>query len=255
VFFSSQAFAVTYRQHKPYVNDPIMKLLCSGVSLRRTAKLTGVCKGTAARKLAWLADQSRAAHQEFLQRAGARTSYVQFDEMETYEHSKLKPLSIALAVRAKNGDILDAQVATMNCHGWKARLSRRIYGSRQDTRPDACRRVMETVRSVSKPTMTVASDSRKTYPKIIHRVMPQAQLKPILSRAKMLSLAGAEKGFDPLFRLNHTAAKLRADIARLARRTWSASKKAECLQDHLMLYIAYNNGYHLPKWTTDGGAN
>ena len=63
VYFSSQAFSVTWRQHKPQVNDPIMKLLCSGVSLRRTAKLTGVCKRTMARKLVWLGGQARTAHQ------------------------------------------------------------------------------------------------------------------------------------------------------------------------------------------------
>lgn len=56
---------------------------------------------------------------------------------------------------------------------------------------------------------------------------------------------GKVKAFDPLFRLNHTAAKLRADISRLSRRTWSASKNATGLQNHLMLYIAYNNGYKL----------
>ena len=38
-------------------------------------------------------------------------------------------------------------------------------------------------------------------------------------------------------------AKLRADLSRLARKTWSASKKAACLQDHLDLYVAFNNGY------------
>jgi hypothetical protein len=52
-----------------------------------------------------------------------------------------------------------------------------------------------------------------------------------------------------------TAAKLRADVSRLARQAWSASKKAERLQDHLMLYIAYNNGYRLPKWQVDGVRN
>jgi hypothetical protein len=34
-------------------------------------------------------------------------------------------------------------------------------------------------------------------------------------------------------------------MARLSRRTWSASKKPECLQDALDPYLAYNNGYQV----------
>jgi hypothetical protein len=38
-----------------------------------------------------------------------KTSFVQFDEMETFEHIRPKPLSIAIAVRAKTGEIIEAQ--------------------------------------------------------------------------------------------------------------------------------------------------
>ena len=41
------------------------------------------------------------------------------------------------------------------------------------------------------------------------------------------------------------AAKLRSDVSRLARKTWSASKKAARLEDHLSIYIACNNGYDI----------
>jgi hypothetical protein len=36
---------------------------------------------------------------------------------------------------------------------------------------------------------------------------------------------------------------IRADLSRMARRTWSTTKRAERLQDHLDIYIAFNNGY------------
>ena len=52
-----------------------------------------------------------------------------------------------------------------------------------------------------------------------------------------------KKKWNPVYRLNQTAAKLRADISRLARKTWSGSKKAARLEDHLAIYIAFNNGY------------
>jgi hypothetical protein len=36
---------------------------------------------------------------------------------------------------------------------------------------------------------------------------------------------------------------VRADLARLSRRTWSATMDRDFLQAHLALYIAYHNGY------------
>jgi len=42
-----------------------------------------------------------------------KTSLAHFDEMESFEHTKLKPLSIALAVRARTGEIIGAQPAEM----------------------------------------------------------------------------------------------------------------------------------------------
>jgi len=74
-----------------------MDLICSGVTMRRAARIVGVAKKTIERKVRWLADQSRKAHDRFLADPPERTSYIQMDEMETYEHAKLKPLSIALA--------------------------------------------------------------------------------------------------------------------------------------------------------------
>lgn len=159
--------------------------------------------------------------------------------METFEHSKLKPLSIALAVRHKTGEIIGAKVAVMNCHGHMAARSQAVYGLRPDTRRFACRDVMESIKLVAKPKITIASDQKAAYVAYIHAAMPHAIHRAHLGRAK------ARNAHDPLFRLNHTAAKIRADISRMARRTWSTTKLAERLQDHLDIYIAFNNGYDL----------
>ena len=133
-YFGSHTGTATYRQHKPKVNALIAKLLCSGVTMRRTAEIVGVSRRTVAKKLGWLAVRARAAHAEYLKKAAYPTSYVQFDEMETYERSKLLPLSIALAVRPKTGYIMGVKVAEMNCHGRPARASVQQYGRRQDAR-------------------------------------------------------------------------------------------------------------------------
>ena len=89
----------------------------------------------------------------------------------------------------------------------------------------------------------VSFKSRRTWlPNLIKTALPHAVHVAHPSRR----LPANSKQKDPLFWLNVTCAKLRADLARLSRRTWSASKKPECLQDALDLYIAYSNGY--PAW-------
>ncbi|MEI8233570.1 MAG: hypothetical protein WCH57_02660 [Verrucomicrobiota bacterium] len=238
-YFGSHTGTATYRQHKPKENALIAKLLCSGVTMRRTADLVGVTRRTLAKKLQWLAVRARAAHAEYLKRAAYPTSYVQFDEMETYERSKLLPLSIALAVRPKTGYIMGVKVAEMNCHGRPARASVQRYGRRQDTRRAAALSVFREVAMIAKAGLTVATDKKTAYKSLIQTALPGAAHDVHLSRK------GPTGSRDPLFHLNHLCAKLRADLARLGRRSWSASKKAACLQDHLDLYVAFNNGY----WT------
>ena len=44
---------------------------------------------------------------------------------------------------------------------------------------------------------------------------------------------------------NWVCAKLRHHISRLKRRTWATSKDWRRLQDHLDLFIAYQNGYRV----------
>jgi hypothetical protein len=51
--------------------------------------------------------------------------------------------------------------------------------------------------------------------------------------------------YDKMFSLNHTCARLRHDMSRMARKTWVTTKIIEGLQEHLDLFIAYYNGYQL----------
>lgn len=204
--------------------------------MRRIAKILGLNKNTIPRKMAYLAKQAHKIHTKKIQSGELKTSYVQFDEMETFEHTKLKPLSIAIAIRAKTGEIIDTEVGTFAANGPLAKPSRAKYDWCQDTTRQACISVMETVKLCARDenTITIASDKKVVYPNIIRSVIPNAQLK-------------AYSRLDPngLWRLNHIAAKIRADISRMARRTWSTTKKKERLQDHLLIYTAWNNGYKI----------
>ena len=238
--FSSRRFSATAGQHKPAVNAPLAKLLSSSVTQRRCGQLLGIAKLTVARKFAFLARLARKAHADFLASGQIKSSYVQFDEMETFVATKLKPLSIALAVRARTGQIIGARVAAMNCHGRMAGVSQHFYGLRKDTRERACTNLLKVVNAVAKKQITVATDGKVAYGPLIKKVVPQATHKVVVGGRK--KVRGAP---DPLFRLNHTCAKIRADLSRMARRTWATTKRLWALQYHLDLYIAFNNGYEL----------
>jgi len=52
-------------------------------------------------------------------------------------------------------------------------------------------------------------------------------------------------GYNPLFAIDHAFAKMRNDLARLSRETWTTTKTIEALERHLWLWVAWTNGYQL----------
>ncbi len=61
-----------------------------------------------------------------------RVSDIQFDELQTIEHTKYKPLSVVMAVCKESRQIVGFQVSKMPATGHLAKLSRKKYGSRPD---------------------------------------------------------------------------------------------------------------------------
>jgi transposase-like protein len=236
--FSSHTFRDTLNQKKPYLNEEIFKLYSSGMTLRRLAKVLKCHQQTVANKLIFLGSKALKIHNDRIDNGELKTSYVQFDETETFEITKLQPVSIALAVRPKTGEIIDVGVATMKAKGHLADLAWLKGIERDDTRDDARRSVMATVARCAKDRITVAADALACYPKIIKAAMPQADIKQIPAGRK-----DPDGRFDSLFGINHTCALLRHDLSRLRRKTWVTTKRLDRLFLHLYLYIAYHNKY------------
>lgn len=234
--FSSHTFKDTFLQKNPYLNDQIFVLYSSCTTLNRVAEILNCNRKTIVRKVLFLGAKAKQIHEDRINRGELKTSYVQFDEMETYEVSKLQPLSISLAVRPKTGEIIGVAVGTMKAKGHLADLAYLKGIERDDTRDAARKAVMETVAKCAKASITVASDAHTTYPNIIKAAMPHADI--IAYKRK-----DWDGKFDPLFGLNHLCAMLRHDISRLRRKSWVTTKKIPRLLSHLYLYIAYRNGY------------
>lgn len=176
-----------------------------------------------------------------------KTDKIVFDEMETYEHTKLKPLSVPLAVCGRTGKILDIGVAEMNCKGHLAKRSQQLYGFRKDDRMKVGADILKTVKyAVGENTknVTVYTDAKPAYSTLVKGVMPKARhVAQVAGRQEQENKP--KDAWNDLWWLNHTAARIRADLSRMSRKTWVTTKKPKELWRHLYLFIAFVNGYAL----------
>ncbi len=250
--FSSGSLLPCFRQKKRKVNHRLSLLLSSGVSQRRAAILLRVNRKTVVRKFRFLAEQARIHHQAWLKSFEEKPlAWVQFDDLETSEHSKLKPLSVALAVEPMSRKILGFQVSSMPAKGLLAKPALKKYGPRPDHRPKGWNELFQGLKPVVHPKANWLSDENPHYPRYLLKHHPEATHRTTPGRRGCVVGQGELKkiGFDPLFSLNHTCAMLRANLNRLFRRTWCTTKKQEGLIDHLSLYVRYHNERLTPPCT------
>lgn len=170
-------------------------------------------------------------------------SEVQFDDLESFEHSKCKPLSVTLMVEAKSRRILGFEVSSMPAKGHLAKIARKKYGFRKDERSEGRQRLFENMRELVLPTALMRSDSNPHYAKDIEHFFPQAKYETVLGGRSAITGQGELKkqAFDPIFSLNHTCAMLRANINRLFRKTWCTTKRPDQLAGHIALYALSHN--------------
>jgi hypothetical protein len=201
---------------------------------------------TIARKLVFLGTQALHHQEEYLSerlKRGDTVLSAQLDEMETSERSKLLPLSIPLVVEQSSRKILGFRVCEMPANGPLAHISRLKYGPRRDDREMGFCSLLESLAPYLATNVKLLSDQKPQYPKWIKSKLPQAQHSSVKGRRGCVVGQGELKkiGHDPLFDLNHTCAMFRANINRLARRTWCTTKRRDRLVLHIALYVKFHN--------------
>ncbi len=212
--------------------------------MRRTARLLKTHRNTVARKLKFLADQARLEHIKYLESLKDRPiDDFQFDDLESMEHSKCKPLSVTLAVVNGTRKILGHEVSRMPAKGHLAEIAKIKYGFRPDERSIGINSLFEAIKDSISPNAKILSDKNPLYLPQVEAHFPNASYRQVKSRRACVAGQGELKkgGHDPLFSLNHTCAMLRANINRLFRRTWCTTKKIQGLRDHMAIYIKYHN--------------
>ena len=243
-YFSRATFSDRYHQKVRRINEPLKNLLVSGVSQRRAAKLLRVNPKTVVRRFRFLAEYARNQHQQWLKQYEKKPiDSLQFDDLETSEHTKCKPISVALAIEPQQRKILDFQVSQMPAKGMLVKLARKKYGSRKDQRPQGWDRLMLNLKPYVSTHATFISDDNPHYPRFVKKHHPQVTHTTVKGGRGSIAGQGELKKlrFDPLFSLNHSCAMLRANLNRLFRKTWCMTKNLRGLADHLALYIVYHN--------------
>jgi hypothetical protein len=122
-----------------------------------------------------LAQLKRKEHQEFLKlKQSSPETEIQFDEMETHEISKWKPLSIALAVNPQR-EILGVVVSRMPARGPDAAKARAKSGYRKDERRKGLVELLSALRPIVKDDVRILTDEKTLYKTLVRQIFPNAQ--------------------------------------------------------------------------------
>lgn len=240
--YSDAIFEGCYRQKKRQLNSVVVDLLAHLTSQREVARILKINYKTVVQKFRY---QALEAEYELNtgNQAKPLASVIEFDDLETFEHSKHKPLSVTIAVEGKVRRILALDVSVMPSRGTLAKRAREKYGKRPDLRQKTRKLLFERLQGLAVPQAEIRSDRNPCYPFLVKKYFPQAMHKRYFGRRGCVTGQGElkEGKFDPLFSINHTCAMFRANVNRLIRKTWCTTKDADRLRSHLILYASEHN--------------
>lgn len=261
--FSRQTFRVDYRDHKPHLNTEVVRLLCSGVGLRQTARLVGLSARNTelkfrklARQVGWLDRNLKGrAPLELPSTASGETLELHFDEFETYETRRnTRPLSIAVMIESRTRLMVAAVAAPIRPRGTMTEQRKEAiaaederFGPRVDRSRVACKLAFRRAARLlpGDSAVLLRTDEKSSYP--THAA--EAFGERLLAHE---TTAGSETrdARNPLFPINHTEAMLRDLVGRVRRDSWLVSKAREFLNLHLGLYSAWRNWVR-PRFNRD----
>ena len=221
------------------MNERVRVLLCSKVSQNRIARVLMLDRKTVARKKRFLARVAR------LHEAVRVDDHLFLDELITFEHTRCKPLAVAMIVNEKR-KILAFRVATMPAIGKHlAVFAKKRYGYRPNLRRAAISDLLSEVSAEigDSSELQFSTDEEPSYGELLRVHFPKAKHQTFPSKRAVVAGQGElkTKEYDPLFPINHTFAMLRDNVASLVRRTWATAKSRQALEGHLAIYADFHN--------------
>ena len=242
--FSDRRYEIDFRYRKRHLSQMIFRLLSKGNSQRGISLLLQVNPKAVARRVVRYGTIAR-WHLENYRATRDKASEILFDEMESFEHTHMKPLTMPIAVEENTRKVLAIELGQIAAKGPLAAASRAKYGPRPCARKKLLKRLLASLKECCHEDVTIKTDSSTHYPARIKEALPKARHLAYLGMRGAVVGQGEMKvgAFDPLFTLNHTYAMFRDNIKRLARRTWCTSKKPDNLRHLLYIYAYFHNEY------------
>lgn len=237
--------------HKPELLQEIFLRYTSGYSVSRLSEELEISKNTTLTMIKFLADKTKTYHHELLASGFLNTDKVYFDEMESFVHSKVYPVSIGLAVDVRYKRIIDIQIAEIKVKGrLKKKLMEQEGGmpikieNRPNNSPQMLIRLMGSIRKAISPNGHLYSDEKTTYPALVRATLPAG-----IVFTQELSKVDWKVSVDKqgLGRFRSTCAYLRTYLGTMGRRKLNTAKSMDSLSDHLYLMIARYNKYDLKE--------
>lgn len=246
--FSTSTGTLEFGQKKRRVNHLLLQLFASKVSIRRAAKIAKINKNTAARKFDYLAKKAKFRNDHFKEKLKAfRATHMQFDDLISKEKTKLKPLSVTVAVDVERRFILGAKVSQIAAFGHLAQKSKKKYGARYSNHKEMLHELFEEIKDTVHPYGLIESDEHGNYAPAVRKYFKNVEYKQYKSEKGCISGQGELKKVkhDPIFGIDHTLAMLRDNVSRLVRRTWCTTQDPQRLQGHLEIFMFYYNQIYL----------
>lgn len=241
--FSRQTFRADYRQKKPHLNAPFLRLMVACVGLRQAAAILQVARRTIERRFVWLARHAELWHSRRLANSVMHGPF-QIDEMESFEANRYQPLTIPIVIERSSLFIVATAVGalrrkgrmTARQHRCRAEHERR-HGRRPSQSAVAVRAALAQLRRVVPPGAPVVldSDHKPLYGQLGRGLFGERL------RWRRHAASARRDHANPLFPINHTNARMRHFLSRLRRRTWCVSKTGAGLRAHLAIATLWSN--------------
>ncbi|MGE3354645.1 MAG: hypothetical protein AB7O84_23140, partial [Planctomycetota bacterium] len=240
--FSRQTFRIDYRDRRPECNEPLLRLLVSGVGLRQAGRMVRLTVHAVQKKFRKIARHQRQLHRNLLRRLPAGRTLL-FDETESFELRRFSRLTIPMLIDKESLLVVDLRVAPIRRRarrGSRTERKQRRHEARHGRRRDlgrACvRRAMGRLETLlDGRAATLVTDQKTLYGSECRRRFG--------TRVSHDAYSGKapRTSFNPLFCINLTESMLRDGNGRLHSRSWLASKRARYLALQLAAYQAYRN--------------
>lgn len=240
--FSAQTFRHDYRDRKPWCNAPLFDYLTSGVGLRQAGRNVGLDIGSVQGKLRKFGRTCLRLHENLSSSLPGNRTYV-FDEEETYERSKIWPLTMPVLIERETRFVVAVEAGSIRRLATKGSRRRALqdahekrHGRRPDQSRECVRKVLESLRKrVGEAAVGLQSDEKSSYGTLIRGVFGGS------ARHETTPGKAPRTTYNPLFPINHTLAMTRDNNGRLRRESWLASKLCECLLHQMALFTVYRN--------------